>query len=271
MIRIATLTAMLALLLLPVSSFGWGKTGHRIVGEIAQRHLSGKAKKNIQRVLGTEDLAMSSNWMDFIKSDPAYRYMYSWHYVNIPDGKRYKDISPNKDGDVIGSIERLVEELKTGEFSQEDERFVLRCLVHLVGDIHQPLHVGKAEDLGGNRVRLGWFRSKSNLHRVWDSEIIDYQQLSYTEYASYLDHAPKDSILRWQEATVRDWAHESMSYRKMTYDIPPDSVLRYRYNFQHKAVLEHRLHQAGVRLAGILNTVYGKSRNYWRKQAAKKE
>lgn len=244
----------------------WGKTGHRIVGEIAQRHLTKKAKKNLERVLGTEDLAMCATWMDFIKSDPTYRYMGPWHYVNIPDGKRYEDIIPSEKGDVIATIERMMEELKTGEFTQGDERFVVRCLAHLIGDIHQPLHVGKSEDLGGNRVRLGWFRSNSNLHRVWDSEIIDYQQLSYTEYATYLDHTPSDSLNRWQAASVRDWAHESMEYRKLTYDLPPDSVLRYRYNFEHKAVLERRLHQAGVRLAGVLNMIYGKSRNYWRKE-----
>ncbi|MFK7971770.1 MAG: S1/P1 nuclease [Bacteroidia bacterium] len=256
--------------IIPQSVFAWGKTGHRIVGEIAQRHLTKKAQKNIERVLGSEDLAMASNWMDFIKSDRNYRFMYTWHFVSIPDGKRYEDITPPASGDVIGTIERLTEELKTGEYTHEDERFVIRCLIHLIGDIHQPLHVGRAEDAGGNRVKLGWFRSKSNLHRVWDSELIDHQQLSYTEYATYLDHAPKDTIKVWQDATVRDWAYESMEYRKLTYDLPPDSTLRFRYNFDHKAVLEKRLNQAGIRLAGILNMVYGKSKIAWKKELAMK-
>ena len=218
--------------------------------------------------MGHEDLAMCSNWMDFIKADPAYRFMYTWHFVSIPDGKTYDDIIPPAKGDVIATIERLTEELKTGKISDGDDRYAIRCLVHLIGDIHQPFHVGRKEDLGGNRVRVAWFRSNTNLHRVWDSEIIDHQQLSYTEYATYLNHIETDTVNTWQAASVRDWAQESMSYRDILYQLPPDSTLRYRYNFDHKALLERRLTQAGIRLAGVLNDVYSKPRSYWLKQKA---
>lgn len=245
--------------------FAWGKQGHRIVGEIAQRHLNNKAQKAVIRVLSQENLAMASTWMDFIKSDPDYRYMSPWHYVNVPKGKKYEDVTPSEKGDAIAIMERLIRELKSGKFTDEDEQFALRCLIHLVGDIHQPLHAGYASDLGGNRVRLGWFRSKTNLHRVWDSEIIDYQALSYTEYATWIDTMPADSVAKWQASSVRDWAQESMIYRDVTYDIPRDSTLRYRYNFDHKALLEHRLQQAGIRLAHTLNEIYAKPRKWWLK------
>lgn len=245
------------LTIIALHAYSWGKTGHRVVGLIAEKHLTKKARKNIEKVLETETLAEVSNYMDFLKSDHAHDHMSPWHYATIPDGMTYEEAGTPEEGDVINTIERLVMELQTKNFTDEDEAFALKCLVHLVGDIHQPLHVGKGDDKGGNDVKLEYFWNPSNLHRVWDSGMIDGQQLSYTEYASWIDHASVEQIKKWQSTDVLTWAYESQNARQQVYDLPEPMKISYQYDYQNLALLNQRLLQAGVRLAGILNEIYG--------------
>lgn len=235
----------------------WGKTGHRVVGLIAEQHLSRKAKKNMAKVLGAETLAEVSNYMDFIRSDSRYDHMGHWHYCTIPDGMTYDQAGTPAEGDVIVTIERLIGELKSKQFTDEDEAFALKCLVHLVGDIHQPLHVGNGEDQGGNDVKVTYFWESTNLHRVWDSGIIDGQQFSYTEYTDWINHPSALQVDEWQAATILDWAYESMSYRDQVYDLPADKKIAYEYDYKNLSLVNKRLLQAGIRLAGILNEIYG--------------
>lgn len=244
--------------LITFQSFGWGATGHRIVGLIAERHLTKKAKKNIELILGNETLAEVSNYMDFIKSDATYRHMSPWHYATIPDGKTYAEAGTPEEGDVIQTIQRLMSELQTKSFTDVDEAFALKCLVHLVGDIHQPLHVGNGEDKGGNDLKLEYFWQNSNLHRVWDSEMIDGQQYSYTEYVEWIDHATDDQLDQWSSLNVLDWANESKEYRNQCYEtMSEDKKLSYRYSYDNIELLNQRLLQAGIRLANVLNKIYG--------------
>ena len=244
--------------LISLQSIGWGATGHRIVGLIAERYLSKKAKKNIELVLKDETLAEVSNYMDFIKSDDAYRHMSPWHYATIPDGTTYENAGTPEQGDVIVTIQRLLQELRSKNFTDEDEAFALKCLVHLVGDVHQPLHVGNGDDRGGNDVKLTYFWENSNLHRVWDSGIIDQQKYSYTEYVNWIDHPSKQEIEVWQSSDVLDWAYESVECRKQCYEtLPEDKKLSYRYNYDNIELVNQRLLQAGIRLASLLNELYG--------------
>jgi hypothetical protein len=240
-----------------VHSRFWGQTGHRVVGLVAEHHLSKKAKANIDKVLAGESLAMVSNYMDFIKSDPTYKHMDPWHYCTIPEGQTYEQAGAPQEGDVIATIERLKQELKSKQFTDGDEAFALKMLAHLVGDIHQPLHVGNGNDRGGNDVKLKYFWESSNLHRVWDSDMIDGQQLSYTEFADWVDIDDKATVAAWQSKGTADWAYESMGLRKQVYNLPEDLSLSYRYNFDNIDAVKLRLVQAGVRLAGLLNEIYG--------------
>lgn len=246
--------SLLLFLFIAHVAFAWGQEGHRVVGEVAWKHLTKKAQKNVQQVLGTESLGMCGNYMDFIKSDPTYDSLGVWHYCTIPDGEEYH--SHPEEGDVIMAINYYMNELKTKVYSV-DEAFALKCLVHLVGDIHQPLHVGKGTDRGGNDVKVEFMWQKTNLHRVWDSDLIEFQQLSYTEYTTWVDVATKDQIAAWQSAPVIAWANESMAMRPLVYNFPSDGKLGYRYNFDCIAALNERLNQAGIRLAYILNQIYG--------------
>ncbi len=236
--------------------FGWGATGHRATGLIAERYLSKKAKKRIQQILGGESLAMVSTWMDEIRSDSTYNYTTDWHWTTIPDGGKYEDVEANPDGKVIMMIEKFTNELKVGKLTAKQEQEYLKMLVHMVGDMHQPLHVGKPGDRGGNDVKLKWFRTDSNLHRVWDSDMIDDTKLSYTELAQSLGNPDKVTVKKWQSTSAREWALESVAVRPQVYDIG-NGNLSYQYSYKYLSVAKTRMLQAGVRLAGLLNQIYG--------------
>ncbi len=245
-------------MLLPqMEALAWGATGHRITGEVAEKYLTKKAKRNITKIIGNESLAMVTTFMDEIKSLPEYKHLDPWHYCTIPDGMTYEQAGTPEQGDAIMAIEKFIEELKTKQFSQGDEAFTLKCLVHLIGDIHQPLHVGRPGDRGGNDIEVEYFWKKNNLHRVWDSGMIDGTQLSYTEYTAWINHAEKGQMAQWQNSTVRDWAHESMTYREGVYDLPADGKINYAYDHRHLPTVNERLLQAGVRMAAVLNAIYG--------------
>jgi hypothetical protein len=239
-----------------LQSFGWGATGHRATGHIAEKYLSKKAKKELQRILGQESLAMVSTWMDDIKSDQAYNHTHDWHWVTIPDGMTYEQTEKNPNGDIIQTLERLVAELKQGGLDAKTKAEHVKMIVHLIGDIHQPLHVGKEGDKGGNDVRVTWFRNNSNLHRVWDSDIINNTQLSYTELAESLGRPDKTTVANWQKASVRDWAYESISYRERVYAYG-DGNLGYEYAYKNYDLVKQRILQAGIRMAAVFNDLFG--------------
>jgi hypothetical protein len=239
------------------TTFAWGPTGHRTAGMIAEMYLSKKAKKQLERILKGQSLAMVSTWMDDVRSDSTYDHMTDWHWVTIPEGQTYEQSTKNPNGDIIETIERITKELKTKKLSDQQQLIYVMMLTHLIGDIHQPLHVSERDDKGGNDVKLTWFRDESNLHRVWDSEMIDETKLSYTELARSLPVPTNEEIMKWQKHTVRDWAAESRSYLKQAYNFK-GTRLNYHYSYPNFPVVRHRLLQAGVRLAGVLNEIYGK-------------
>lgn len=251
---------LLAILLLAALSAPawavWGPTGHRVTGQVAEKYLTKKAKRNLTRILGGESLAMISTWMDEVRSDRAYDHMTDWHWVTIPYGNRYDQTTKNPKGDIIQTLDRVIAELKSGTLSEKDQANRIRILVHLVGDIHQPLHVGGRDDKGGNDVKVKWFGEDSNLHRVWDSEMIDGTKLSYTELADALGVPAKERVMQWQSASILDWAAESQSYEKEVYDIG-NGRLGYEYSYKYLPIVRERLLVAGIRLAGILNAIYG--------------
>lgn len=234
----------------------WGQTGHWVIGEVAETHLDTKVKRKLFEILEGESLPMASTWMDEIRSNRKYNFMSDWHWVTIPDGKTYDQTEKNSNGDIIETIERVVKELRSRQLTPVEEKERIKILVHLVGDIHQPLHVGTGDDRGGNDTRVKWFGSKSNLHRVWDSEMIDDTQLSYTELALSLSKTPKSKVKKLQNASIYDWAKESMDLREQVYAIG-DGNLGYEYAFQNIKTVRKRLLEAGVRLAGLLNEIYG--------------
>lgn len=239
-------------------SYAWGNTGHRAVGEIAEQLLNRKARKALKKLLDNESLAYAGTYMDEIRSDRAFDSLYTWHFVTIPDGKTYADIEKEPAGDIIEAIHRMIDDLKSDRLSIEEKAFAVKILAHLIGDIHQPLHVGRPGDKGGNTVQVQWhYISNYNLHKVWDEGMIDFSNLSYTEISdNILRVTSEEQVEDWQSSTPEQWALESMSYRESLYDIG-DGKLGYNYNYIHFPIVQHRIAQAGARLAGVLNEIFG--------------
>ena len=139
-----------------VESFGWGQNGHRVVGQLAEWHLNKKAKRKIDALLGHESLPMVANWLDEIRADQKYNHTAPWHYLTIEDGKEYDPAIQEKGGNAYEQTLKVIASLKEGILTKEQEIEYLKMLVHLVGDLHQPLHVGREADRGGNTIDVAF-------------------------------------------------------------------------------------------------------------------
>ena len=261
--RLKKIILCVALLYLPFSSMAWGLLGHRIVGQIADSYLTKHTKKAIAEILGNESVAMASNWPDFIKSDPSYSYLSSWHYIDFSPGLSADSIKAylinDSATDAYTKLNFLIAQLKNKNLEQDKKVLYLRLLIHIVGDVHQPLHVGHSTDQGGNKIKVMWFGASNNLHTIWDTQLINFQQLSYTEYAEAINHTTKESRKALQAQPIADWLVESNQLAEKIYaDIKePDQKLDYTYNFKYLDTLNNQLLKGGVRLAGILNEIFG--------------
>lgn len=256
-----TCLAIALIAYLPLNAAAWGQTGHRIVGQVADYYLTSKARKEVKKILGGESLAMASNWPDFIKSDTSYNYLSSWHYVNIPGNLDkngvFQFLDSNTEANVYNKIPEMIAILKNKQSTQDQKKMAMRLLIHFVGDVHQPMHTARKEDLGGNKVQVTWFGQRSNLHSVWDSGLVEYQQLSYTEYAVAINHPTKDQFNKWSHDSLKEDVYESyLACNKIYEKTKADDKLSYRYNFDFVDLLNESLLKGGIRLAEMVNNIY---------------
>jgi hypothetical protein len=255
------LAVVAAAALLPSPALAWGKTGHRTVAAIADTQLSGLARAHVREILGVESLDEAATWPDDMRADPAPFWQSTaspWHYVTL-NGFVYDHAPPQ--GDALDALNRFSATLKDPNASLADKQLALRFIVHLVADLHQPLHAGKCCDKGGNDVKVKWFGKDTNLHAVWDSALIDEEQLSFTELAAKLErHISDRDLIAWWDINPRDWVTESAQLRDTVYPPPAKrkkpAELSYAYVYQFTPLMERRLKQAGVRLAAYLNAIY---------------
>jgi hypothetical protein len=253
----------IAIIYAPLQSMAWGAEGHRIAGQIADSYLTAKARAAIKAILGNESIAITSNWADFIKSDPNFNYLSSWHYIDMDKSYTYPELQEylNQDTkvDAYTKLNFLIGELKKKDLSAENKLLYLRMLIHIVEDVHQPLHVGHTDDKGGNDIKVTWYNTPTNLHSVWDSQLIEFQQLSYTEYTASINHTTAAQREEWQKAPISEWLFESNQIADKIYSEVKsgDTLNTYKYNFNHIATVNQQLLKAGVRLAGVLNQLFG--------------
>jgi hypothetical protein len=268
--RLFLAAAVAAFAFTPSPALAWGKTGHRVVAALADAQLSGLARAHIKEILGSaESLDEAANWPDEMRSAPTQFWQKTatpWHYVTL-NGVLY-DHAPSE-GDALEALQRYTATLRDPDASLADKQLALRFIVHLVGDLHQPLHVGKCCDKGGNEVKVKWFGRDLNLHSVWDSALVDEEQLSFTEMTAKLQrHTSNDDVIAWWDINPRDWISESAQIRETVYPAAPPRKakgkkgepalpeLSYSYVYKFTPVMEQRLKQAGVRLAAYLNAIY---------------
>jgi hypothetical protein len=255
--RITSLAfAFLMSLILAQSAAAWGQLGHYVVGYLAQKQMKKSSLKKVNRVLGPMSIGRSGTWMDEIKSDKAYDYLFSWHFLTSEHGEFDASIQ-EKGGNAYEAINQLKAELKSGNLSREEESKKLKMLIHIVEDIHQPLHVGTGKDRGGNDEKVDYFGRNSNLHSIWDSGMIDGWAMSYTEIGDelYLRLTP-DLRTTYRNSIMDDWLKESVALRPLIYKLPEDKKLSYNYGYDTRGAVEERLLAASVRLARILEEIY---------------
>lgn len=255
---------VLAMTLQISSVFAWGSTGHRVVAEVAERHLTKKAKKNIQKIIGKQKLAYWANWGDFIKSDPhdEFKKLGNSHFINTNPHLPWADfqlaMENSNEENLYKTVLRLEKSFAEKDLTLEKKKQNLYMLIHLIGDAHQPMHVSRAEDQGGNKIEVSWFGKKSNIHRVWDSDLIDGEKYSYTEYATVLDILSKNEVKQVQGGTLASWLYESNQLSDKIYaDVELNANLSYNYIYNNIYKAENCMLRGGLRLAKILNDVFG--------------
>lgn len=235
----------------------WGATGHRTIGKIAEDYLKGKTRRKIAEILDGQSLSLVATFGDDIKSDKRYNQFYTWHYVNMPFGVKYEDSDKNPDGDLVSGIEKCKAVILDKNATKEDKAFYLKMLIHLIGDLHQPMHVGRAEDKGGNTIQVQWFNDGTNLHRVWDSNMINHFNMTYTELANNSDKISKEQVKYLQKGTIADWANETQKLAIKTYaSVKIGEKLGYRYMYDNFGLVRSQLQVGGIRLAKVLNDIF---------------
>jgi hypothetical protein len=294
MMKYLIVTLMLALYV--PAAFSWGSLGHQTIGEIAERNLTPKAKAAITNILGAEKLAVTAVWADNIKDDSDFDGFKEYHYVDVPAHTSYDKIPVNERStkDAMTVITRYPDMLINPNTERSVKMIALRYIVHVVGDVHQPLHVGNSTDNGGNVCKVLWDKkSLFNLHQIWDGKIIDFDidklkvgksPLKNYSYVSYADDILKnhpvsaDDIAKTQAAPIADWLKESQDLRVAVYpDTTPVSEDAKRnycnrgnnsypkisedYKVKSAEITEIRILQAGLRLAAMLNKIFADGNN----------
>jgi len=248
--------------ILPLAARAWGVDGHRAIGLIAAQRLSPKARQAVAALLSTQTLALVSTQPDEMRYLPEFKETAPWHYVNSPAGLAHDAyVTALKAQPEVNAYNILlvkIKELRDPALSREQRARALIFVVHIVGDVHQPLHAGHAEDKGGNDVKLTYRGKETNLHSLWDSGLIEYLGLTYTELGQQLNSTiPAPLAKTWQSADPTEWLYESYAAADKLYvEAAQNPAPDYRYFPAQADLLKLRLQQAGVRLAAVLNEAF---------------
>ncbi len=246
------------LCLTAISALAWGQKGHDVTAAIAEKHLTPATKAAVDSILEGQSMVYWANWLDNASHTPQYAYTKTWHYKNIDEGVRYEEAPANPAGDVTTAIKAQIETLSDPKAPFADRQLAMKIIVHIVGDMHQPLHMGHATDLGGNRNKVRFFGRDANLHSVWDSNIVEAgHKWSYSEWRDQIDRVSPEEAQAIVDGSVDDWAKQSAAIAANIYRQTPDGT---NHSYDEVAtwtpVIETQLLYAGHRLAHLLNMIY---------------
>lgn len=240
----------------------WGVVGHRTIATIAGNHLTPAAQAGIRKLMGDTTLADISTWADEVRSaDPVFASTGPWHYINLSSGYNYNQfvdaVNKAKAPNVYTALQKCVADLKSDTTTLRYRRIALKFVVHLVGDLHQPMHVSHAEDQGGNLVQVTFNGDPTNLHSLWDSRLIGRHPMPVSMMATEFDKATPQEITAWQNDDEMKWLYESYLISEQIY-IAAAKNPKFTDDYYNIAmpVVQKRLLQAGIRLAGLLNGIY---------------
>lgn len=257
MIRKNILTLLLISLLMP--AFSYGPIAHRAITLIAYNELTPKARKQVDALLGIKGIVYASTWADEVRSEPdKYSYSYPWHYQNLAPGMSNDDLlnlwnNPRSEGDhLFYAMQEMISRLKKNSKDEE----ALKFLVHFTGDLHQPMHLGRKDDLGGNRVPYTWFGDKINIHSLWDSYLVEHKKMSFTELAEYLELSFASRKAEFERMSLPQVIQKSFVITTRIYEYNRDDTNNYRYVYHFGKDLDEMMYLGGIQLGKILNEIY---------------
>ncbi|NVM66592.1 hypothetical protein FHW88_004910 [Mucilaginibacter sp. SG538B] len=246
-----------ALIAISAALISWGYKGHRAVATIAQKHLTPNTAYAVSAYLKGESMADVSTWADDHRNPTTSK----WHFLNLPLGLSHQQfvdfVNQQSNDNVYGAILKEEAILKDQASTPDQKNSALKYLIHLVGDAHQPMHVSRAEDKGGNTIQVRFDHAGTNLHSLWDSKLIDHEGLSEEEIAKQYDWANDAQIEKWQAASPMEWLWESYQISSELYaDIKSGQHIDEAYYKKYMPTVHLRIGQAGIRLAGELNKLF---------------
>ncbi len=247
----------------------FGPEGHLLAGAVAERHLCADARTAVDRLLEGQGLGQAGRWPDWIRSDPEWKHTRRWHYINVGDEEPIEQVSDGVHQDVLWAIRHFDTRLADDSLTPDERAIALRFLAHFTADVHQPLHVGRAGDRGGNRVTVRVGRRNTNLHAVWDAQALltDERQahgLTRDQQVQALVVRTQGRVAALQADAPLTWARESQALRPLVYEFPAaegDAAvsLDSAYLAMVADIVKSRLSAAGVRLAGRVNRIFCRS------------
>ncbi len=237
---------------------GWSQKGHDVVAFIAEQHLTTNARIQVATLLQGRSMVYWSNWLDNASHTPEYEYSKTWHYKNIDADQTYEDCTLNPKGDVVTALKDQLEVLADTTQKAEIRTLALKMIIHLMGDLHQPMHMGHASDAGGNRVDVIYFGSKKNLHSIWDGSLVESaHKWSYSEWQYNIDRISPETEAQIAAGTIDDWAKQTYLIATKVYEyFKPDTKVSYDDVARWSPVIERQFLFGGVRLAAVLNEIF---------------
>jgi hypothetical protein len=258
--RITAIAALIITAFLGSPSAGaWGRIGHHVASTMAEERLTPHALAAVHDLLGPGiTLADISTWADE-QSDIVGRG--SWHYVDVGLTElRYHSKYCRPEGCVVSKIHDFQRVLQDPRAGREQKQEALKFLVHFIEDLHQPMHVGDTGSEGGNLIQVRFFKRGSNLHRVWDSKIIEYFSDNERDWLGDINMVASSED---EKGTPEDWASDTLQVAKNAYllpetqtVIPPGTALGEDYCRWALPIIQEQLAKAGVRLAWVLNQIF---------------
>jgi len=256
-----SLPVFILALFLPHVVHAFGAKAHRVIGHVAEQYICVETRAALEQLMPDYSLAEAGVWADKIRGYPNWDYTKPWHFINVPDGVALSAAARSDSGDVLTAIDKFSAELNDLNLSDQQRLKAFYFLVHFVADVHQPLHVGRQSDRGGNRVEVRVNRRKMNLHSYWDTYVLKDDVGDAGLFGRRLAAHNARVAPAWQDSDPRVWAVESQAFRPEVYDfgVPSEAGrpnLDAAYQARAREIVDLRLAQAGIRLAGMLDNVW---------------
>lgn len=262
---IISLFVLLALLSISFESMAWGGFGHRSIAELAERNLTPEAKANIEKYTHGTPLADYSTWMDAIRKDDEHHRIATrgWH-ASIVDAECHTSQALRdkyrKGRDSVTGLLELEELLKDREKLDDSVvMFAIKCIVHMVGDMHCPAHVRFTDNENQGKFPIKFYGKNTTLHKVWDTSVLTryHKGWSYQQYADKLDTFNARQKKRATAGWVEEWLEDAArSVRPATYWVSKGDSLGEEFQSQGYPLAEELVRKAGYRLAKVLNTFF---------------